>query len=85
MALQGTQLDILDAIADIQEETDLDMIEDLEIAEECDLAVNLVQSSLRTLAEQGYIRLEKIDRLSGVGYAVSLTPAGREALEDDTD
>jgi len=85
MTLQGTQLDILDAIADIQEETDMDMVEDLEIAEEVDLSVNLLQNSLRTLAEQGYIRLEKIDRLSGTGYAVSLTPAGREVLENETD
>jgi hypothetical protein len=63
----------------------MDMVEDLEIAEEVELEVKMVQNSLRTLAEQGYIRLEKIDRLAGVGYAASLTPAGREALEGDLD
>jgi DNA-binding MarR family transcriptional regulator len=81
MSLQGTQLEILDAIADIQEMASTDTVDDMEIAEEVDLEVKIVHNTLRMLAEQGYVQLERIDRLSGVGYAVSLTPAGREILE----
>ncbi len=82
MVIQGTQLDILRAIANIQEEAAVEEVEDLEIAEEAKLEVKTVQNSLNALAKDGYLRLGKVERLSGSGYLASLTSQGWTALEE---
>jgi Mn-dependent DtxR family transcriptional regulator len=82
MALQGTQLDVLQTIADLQETNPFEEIEDVQIAEELELEVGVVKSLLNTLADKGYVRLEKLDTLVGVGYNASLTSQGEAALEE---
>jgi DNA-binding MarR family transcriptional regulator len=80
IALQGTQLNMLQTIADIQESTSLDAVEDIQLVEEVGLDMGVVKSTLNSLAEAGYVHLEKVETLMGMGYAVSLTPQGRAIL-----
>lgn len=80
MALQGTQLNMLQTIADVQESTSFDAVEDVQLAEEVGLDMNVVKSTLNSLAEAGYIHLEKVETLLGIGYTASLTPQGRAIL-----
>lgn len=81
MKLQGTQGDILRTIAEIDNSTSVKVIEDSQIAAETELDLNLVQDSLRHLAEGGLVQLQKVERLSGSGYIVSLTSEGELALD----
>lgn len=71
-----TQRDILQTIADIQQTTAVHTIEDIQLAEEAGLELNLVQHSLEALAREGYVRLGRAGRLSGRSYTVSLLPTG---------
>jgi transcription initiation factor IIE alpha subunit len=82
MTVQGAQLGILQTIADVQVVTSLAEVEDRRIAEETDLDVNIVRSSLNALAEAGYVQLEKLETLSGMVYNARLTPAGETALTE---
>jgi Mn-dependent DtxR family transcriptional regulator len=76
------QLDILEAIADIQHATSMQTVEDTQIAEELDLELSLVHQFLQTLAKEDYIRLDKVKRLSGKGYTVSLLAEGNVLVQD---
>lgn len=80
MGLQRTQLDVLGAVADIQEKAAIDTVEEGQIAEEVSLDINLVRETLDRLAEAGYVQIEKIESLSGKKYMVSLTSEGQVAL-----
>ena len=80
MNLQGTQLDVLQTIADIQQATFTEDIEDLEIAEEADLDIRLVRNALDALANEGYVKVEKIKTLSGLAYSAFLRSQGKIAL-----
>lgn len=82
MKVQGTQLDVLRAIVDIQKITSAEEVEDIQIAEEIDLDINLVRNALDTLAEAGYVRLEKVETLSGMVYNTFHTKQGKAALEE---
>jgi Mn-dependent DtxR family transcriptional regulator len=82
MTLQGTQLDVLQTIADIQQATSAAEIEDMQIAEELDLDIRLVRSALDALAKTGHIELEKLDTLSGMAYNVLLTSQGEATLAE---
>ena len=81
MALQGTQLDVLNAIADLQDSPSIEKVEDTWIAEEVELEVNAVQNVLHSLVQDGYVDLEEVEKLSGKGYMVSLTSKSRALVE----
>jgi Mn-dependent DtxR family transcriptional regulator len=76
MTVQGTQLDILRTMADIQQATSMEEIEDMEIAEELGLDIRLVRSALEALTKAGYVELKKLDTLSGMAYNAFLTNQG---------
>ena len=82
MTAQGTQLEVLKTIADIQEATFIEEIEDLRIAEEIDLDVRVVRSALDALSQAGYVELEKVKTLSGIAYNAFLTEQGELALRE---
>ena len=82
MKLQANQRDVLQTIVAIQGDTDIEEVEDSQIAEEMDVALNLVRNALKSLEEDGYVRLEKIDTLSGTAYSAVATSQGRAALGD---
>ena len=77
-----TQLDILEVVADIQHINSIQTVEDTQIAEELDLELSLVHQLLQTLAKDGYVQLDKVNRLSGNGYTVSLLPEGSALVQD---
>ena len=79
--LTDAQLDILRTIADLNGDDSAPLIEDVQVAEAVELPVNAVQLSLEFLAEEGYVFLERIERLSGKGYNIALTEEGREAID----
>lgn len=83
MKPQETQLDVLKIMVAIQESSSVDVVEDTELAEAMELDLNVVQNSMQTLADDGYVRLEKVDRLSGSGYIASLTSEGRAATDGE--
>ena len=80
MTLQGAQLNMLQAIANIQRETSIDSVEDMQLVETLGLDISLVRSILNNLAETGYIRLEKFETLAGMSYLASLTSLGQDRL-----
>ncbi|MBI1880432.1 MAG: hypothetical protein HYR94_19820 [Chloroflexi bacterium] len=82
MTVQGTHLDMLQAIADIQRVMTSNEVEDVQIAEEIGLDVGLVRGALRALAEMGYIKLETVKTNSGLAYRASLTPDGAMTLDE---
>ena len=82
MKVQGTQLDVLQAIVDIQKTTSSEELEDAQIAEEVDLDINLVRSALEALAKAGHVKLEKVETLSGIVYNTFHTKQGKAALEE---
>lgn len=82
MKVQGTQLDVLQAIVDIQKITSSKEVEDVQIAEEIDLDINLVRRALDALAEAGYVKLEKVETLSGMVYNAFHTKQGEATLEN---
>lgn len=77
-----TQLDMLEVIADIQHANSIQTVEDTQIAEKADLELSLVHQLLQTLAEEGYVRLGRVERLSGKGYTVSLSSEGNALVQD---
>jgi DNA-binding MarR family transcriptional regulator len=79
--ISKNQLDLMQAIADIQAASSIQMVEDSHLAEETDLEIGFVQYALETLSEEGYVHLERIERLAGSGYIVSLLPKGEALLE----
>ena len=79
--ISKSQLDLLQAIADVQETASIQMVEDSHLAEETDLEIGFVQYALETLNEEGYVHLERLERLSGSGYVVSLLPKGEALLQ----
>ena len=82
MTIQGMQLDILQTLVDIQTATSLDEIEDVQIAEEIDLDLNMVRSSLDSLAVDGYVQLDKVETLGGMAYTAFATDKGRTVLNE---
>lgn len=80
MQVRGTQRNILKTIAKLQEQISSSQVEDLEIAEAIELDVNAIQLSLEFMERDGYVELERIERLAGTGYAASLTEQGRQTL-----
>jgi hypothetical protein len=80
MALQGTQLNTLQAVANIQHSTAIDSVEDMQLSEALGLDISLIRSVLNNLAEAGYIRLEKFETLAGMSYLASLTSLGQDTL-----
>ena len=82
MTVQGTQLNVLQTIVDIQKTTDSEEVEDVQIAEEIDLDINLVRSALSSLAKAGHVKLEKVETLSGMVYNTFYTKQGKAALEE---
>jgi Fe2+ or Zn2+ uptake regulation protein len=82
MTIQGIQLDILQTLVDIQTAISLDEVEDVQLAEEADLDLNIVRSSLDTLAKDGYVQLDKIEMLAGTAYSAFATDTGRTVLEE---
>jgi hypothetical protein len=81
MTTQVPQRDLLRTIRFIQGQASIKVIEDVQIAEQAGMELKVVQTGLNKLAEAGYLHLEKIDRLLGTGYLVSLTTAGKAALD----
>lgn len=79
--ISKNQLDLLQAIADIQESASIQMVEDGHLAEETDIEIGFVQYALETLSEEGYVHLERVERLSGSGYIVALLPKGEALLQ----
>jgi predicted transcriptional regulator len=82
MAVQGTQLKVLETIADIQEAISAEEVEDTQIAEEIDLDIGMVRSALDMLAQAGYVKLEKTNTLSGMAYSAFLTNQGNRVLQE---
>jgi Mn-dependent DtxR family transcriptional regulator len=82
MTVQGIQLDVLQTIAEIQEITSSEEVEDAQIAEEIDLDISIVRSALVALAKSGYVELEKGETLSGIAYNTFLTSQGKIALRE---
>jgi hypothetical protein len=82
MTVRGTQLDVLQAIADIQGVMTSNRVEDSQIAAEINLDVRLVRGTLRTLAEMGYIKLEVVKTNPGLAYSASLMPDGATTLDE---
>jgi DNA-binding MarR family transcriptional regulator len=82
MTVQGTQLEVLETIATIQEAAFAEEIEDIQIAEEIDLDIRIVRNALDALAKAGYVNLEKVETLSGMAYSVFLTNQGELALRE---
>jgi hypothetical protein len=80
MTLQGTQLNMLQAVANIQFSTTIDSVEDMQLSEALGLDISLVRSTLNNLAAAGYIRLEKFETLAGMSYLASLTSLGQNTL-----
>ena len=81
MKVQGTQLDVLQVIADIQEATSAAEVEDVQIAEEIDLDISVVRRALDALAKAGDVHLEKVETLSGMAYSAALTSQGKATLK----
>lgn len=81
MKVQGTQLDVLQVIADIQEATSAAEVEDVQIAEEIDLDISVVRRALDALAKAGDVHLEKVETLSGMAYSAALTSQGKGTLK----
>ena len=84
MMLQGTQWDVLQTIADIQQVTCAEEVEDVEIAEEADLDIRLVRNTLDALARRREVKLEKTRTLFGVAYSAFLTRQGKAALIEES-
>jgi predicted ArsR family transcriptional regulator len=82
MTIQGMQLDVLQTLVDIQIATSLEEVEDVQVAEEIDLDLNLVRSALDALAADGYVQMDKVETLSGMAYSVFATDKGRTALNE---
>ena len=82
MLVEGTRYSVLRAVADIQNTTSLEAVEDVELAEKVDLDLSLIRSALNDLAQAGYLELEKTKTLSGLRYRVAMTPEGRTALQE---
>jgi DNA-binding transcriptional ArsR family regulator len=82
MTVQGTRLEILNTMGDIQEATSTEEIEAIQIAEEMNQGIRIVRSALDALAKAGYVKLEKVERLSGMAYSVFLTHQGELALKE---
>lgn len=81
--ISKTELELLQRIADIQDSLDIDSVEDTQLAEEADLDVGLVQHALESLSDDGYVRLERVERLSGAGgYTASLLSDGERLLDE---
>ena len=80
MTLLGTQLNMLQAVANIQHSTSIDSVEDMQLSEALGLDISLVRSVLNNLAETGYISLEKFETLAGMSYLASLTSLGQDTL-----
>ena len=80
MTLLGTQLNMLQAVANIQHSTSIDSVEDMQLSEALGLDISLVRSVLNNLAETGYISLEKFETLTGMSYLASLTSLGQDTL-----
>jgi DNA-binding MarR family transcriptional regulator len=79
--ISKNQLDLLQAMADVQAATSIQMVEDSYLAEETDLEIGFIQYALETLSQEGYVHLERVERLSGSGYMVSLLPKGEALLQ----
>jgi DNA-binding transcriptional ArsR family regulator len=82
MLVEGTRHSILRAVADIQDRSSLEAVEDVELAEVVDMDLSLVRSALNDLAEAGYLELEKTRTLSGLCYRAAMMPEGRTALQE---
>lgn len=82
MLVEGTRYSVLRAVAEIQQATSLESVEDVELAEKVDLDLSLIRSALNDLAQAGYLELEKTWTLSGLSYQVAMTPEGRTALQE---
>ena len=80
MTLQGAQLNMLQAIANIQRATSIDSVEDVQLVETLGLDTSLVRNILNSLAETGYIHLEKFETLAGMSYLASITSLGQDTL-----
>ena len=80
MTLQETQLNMLQAVANIQHSTSIDSVEDMQLAEALGLDISLVRSILNNLAEAGYIHLEKFETLAGMSYLATLTSLGQNTV-----
>ena len=80
MTLQGAQLNMLQAIANIQRSTSIDSVEDMQLVETLGLDISLVRNILNNLAKTGYIRLEKFETLAGMSYLASITSLGQDSL-----
>lgn len=82
MMLQGTKWDVLQTVADIQQATFTEKVEDVEIAQEIDLDIRLVHSVLDDLAKEGDVRVERLKTLSGLAYSAFLTIQGQATLTE---
>ncbi|MCB0167347.1 MAG: hypothetical protein KDI79_24165 [Anaerolineae bacterium] len=80
LSLTENQLNTLKTIHEIQQEAEIDVVEDTQLAERIGIPTNAIQGTLEALAEGGYVQLEKVDALSGTRYMVSLTEIGQTAL-----
>ena len=80
MTLQGTQLNMLQAIANIQRSTSIDSVEDMQLVETLGLDISIVRNILNNLAKTGYIRLEKFETLDGMSYLSYITSLGQDSL-----
>ena len=78
--LQGTKWDVLQTVADIQQTTFAQEVEDIEIAQEIDLDIRLVRSALDDLAKEGDVKVGKTRTLSGLAYSAFLTIQGQVTL-----
>jgi DNA-binding IclR family transcriptional regulator len=82
MTLQGIQLDILQTLVNIQAATSLDEVEDVYLAEEVEIDLNVVRSLLETLAQGGYVQLDRTETITGMVYSATATSMGRVTVAD---
>lgn len=81
LTIEGTQMDVLKAIGDIQDKAAIDTVEDIQLAEAVELDVNMVKKTLENLESEGYVKLDEVETLSGAKYIISLTSKGEAVLE----